>query len=116
MIAEPKSEKTLARIAAALETSFVFKGIEQSVLQQVCPHVPGLVCMGTSLGKRQGSRHGCSTPAAILRAVLVRQGSLRRHSSSLDHMHCMHIRLYAQDFIVSMYPHASCNMLSSLHA
>lgn len=35
MIAEPKSEKTLARIAAALETSFVFKGIEQSVLQQV---------------------------------------------------------------------------------
>lgn len=36
MIAEPKSEKTLSRIAAALETSFVFKGIEQSVLQQVC--------------------------------------------------------------------------------
>lgn len=35
MIAEPKSEKTLARIASALETSFVFKGIEQSLLQQV---------------------------------------------------------------------------------
>lgn len=35
MIAEPKTEKTLSRIAAALETSFVFKGIEQSVLQQV---------------------------------------------------------------------------------
>ncbi len=40
MIAEPKSEKTLSRIAAALETSFVFKGIEQSVLQQVSS--PGL--------------------------------------------------------------------------
>lgn len=37
MIADPKSEKTLARIASALETSFVFKGIEQSVLQQVNP-------------------------------------------------------------------------------
>ena len=35
MIADPKSEKTLARIASALETSFVFKGIEPSVLQQV---------------------------------------------------------------------------------
>lgn len=35
MIAEPKNEKTLSRIASALETSFVFKGIEQSVLQQV---------------------------------------------------------------------------------
>lgn len=35
MIAEPKTEKTLARIATALETSFVFKGIEQNVLQQV---------------------------------------------------------------------------------
>lgn len=35
MIAEPKNEKTLSRIATALETSFVFKGIEQSVLQQV---------------------------------------------------------------------------------
>ena len=37
MIAEPKSEKTLSRIATALETSFVFKGIEQNVLQQVGP-------------------------------------------------------------------------------
>ncbi len=52
MIAEPKSEKTLARIAAALETSFVFKGIEQSVLQQVCPLVSGLVCKGTSFFPR----------------------------------------------------------------
>ena len=49
MIAEPKSEKTLARIAAALETSFVFKGIEQSVLQQVCPLVFALVCKGTRI-------------------------------------------------------------------
>ncbi len=52
MIAEPKSEKTLARIAAALETSFVFKGIEQSVLQQVCPLVSGLVCKRTSFFPR----------------------------------------------------------------
>ena len=37
MIAEPKNEKTLSHIATALETSFVFKGIEQSVLQQVSP-------------------------------------------------------------------------------
>ena len=96
MIAEPKSEKTLARIAAALETSFVFKGIEQSVLQQVCPLVSGLLCNGTSLCKRQES-HG-------------------RHKSSLDHMDCMEITLFAQDLTVSMYPHASCNMLSSLHA
>ena len=36
MIAEPKNEKTLTRIATALETSFVFKGIEANVLQQVC--------------------------------------------------------------------------------
>lgn len=43
MIADPKSEKTLTRIASALETSFVFKGIEQSVLQQVSA-VPSL-CM-----------------------------------------------------------------------
>lgn len=53
MIAEPKSEKTLARIAAALETSFVFKGIEQNVLQQVGPLASGLVCKGMSLCRRQ---------------------------------------------------------------
>lgn len=40
MIADPKSEKTLARIASALETSFVFKGIEQNVLQQVNLLIP----------------------------------------------------------------------------
>lgn len=86
MIAEPKSEKTLARIAAALETSFVFKGIEQSVLQQVCLLVSGLVCKGTSLCKRQGSQ--------------------KRHTSGLNTMECMQIGLHAQDFDVSIQLHA----------
>jgi len=97
MIAEPKSEKTLARIAAALETSFVFKGIEQSVLQQVCPLVSALVCKGTSLCQRQRSH--------------------KRHNSGLDHMECMQIRLYAQDLLILCnFMHCEKCSAHSMHA
>ena len=36
MIHEPKTAETIERISAALSKQFVFKGIEPSILQQVC--------------------------------------------------------------------------------